>query len=227
MSSMNVAAIVLLANAVYVDGECCCWNAYDGAGATVNGVVLKEDADGVVTIPADWTVIPEDAFRYCDDLKKVLIPAKIRAIENNAFYFSGLEVIEFAAGSELVSIGKWASSFTNIVTLDIPSTVTSLGERAFWESKIISINIPSSVAAFDAENVFQDTPCDNKDVFQPGTAVENCEVVTKPPTSSSTASPSSQNSPVPSVEPVQLPSRLPSEYSGPSSPTLMLSSSTT
>ena len=56
MFSRVIAAIALLANAVSVDGTCAA--VYDGKGATVNGVVLKEDADGVVTIPADWTDIP-------------------------------------------------------------------------------------------------------------------------------------------------------------------------
>eukprot|EP00588_Corethron_pennatum_P024683 CAMPEP_0194324372 /NCGR_PEP_ID=MMETSP0171-20130528/27650_1 /TAXON_ID=218684 /ORGANISM="Corethron pennatum, Strain L29A3" /LENGTH=60 /DNA_ID=CAMNT_0039083259 /DNA_START=47 /DNA_END=226 /DNA_ORIENTATION=+ len=60
MFTKIIAAIALLANAVSVDGAC------------------SEDAEGVVTIPADWTDIPWGAFRDCKDLKKVLIPAKIR-----------------------------------------------------------------------------------------------------------------------------------------------------
>jgi len=76
--------------------------------------------------------------------------------------------------------------------------VTSIGDSAFYTSKIETIDIPISVAAFDAGNVFYDTPCcqNSKCVFKTGTAVENCEIVrvsiapttsaTAPPTTSST-----------------------------------------
>jgi len=68
---------------------------------------LKEDANGVVTIPADWTDIPERAFRKCTDLKKVVIPAEITEIKNRAFDLSRLEVIEFEDKSQLIKIGGW------------------------------------------------------------------------------------------------------------------------
>jgi len=52
----TTAVAALFANAVSVHGACS-WPP-DGVGATVDGVVLKEDADGVVRIPDDWTEIP-------------------------------------------------------------------------------------------------------------------------------------------------------------------------
>ena len=56
ISSRIISAIALLANAVSVDGGCT--QEVDGYGATIGDIVLKEDADSVVKIPANRTAIP-------------------------------------------------------------------------------------------------------------------------------------------------------------------------
>jgi len=177
-----IAAFVgILANSAYVNGEC----------------AVTPGADGLVTIPANWTAIPEYAFWYCTDLRKVLIPAKITEIQASAFSRSGLEEVEFEANSQLETIYKYAFDGTNITSIEIPSSVTeilnyafassrleevefeanseleTIGAGAFQYTKTVSIEIPSSVTSFGS-NVFRDTPCSDSSTFQPGTMVVNC-----------------------------------------------------
>jgi len=165
----------------------------------------EPDANGLVVIPATWTSVPKEAFFYCDEIKKVVMPAKITAIYTNAFGSSGLEVIEFEANSKLTLIGKWAFSSTHIksIVFEVNSHLETIGEYAFLEcvelekvvlsqgvkeilydafygSSIVSIVIPPGVTSFDANDVFGETPCDDKNVFKPGNTVVNCEITSTP-----------------------------------------------
>ncbi len=84
-------------------------------------------------IPSDGsvTVIGESAFEGCD-IKNIIIPACITAIEDYAFqYCSYLEGVTFEENSQLTSIGKDAFCFSNIVSITIPASVTSISSSAF------------------------------------------------------------------------------------------------
>jgi len=80
--------------------------------ALVWGVCDQEpDANGVVILHATSTSVPANAFFFCAELEKVVIPLGVTEILDGAFYNSGLEVIEFDAGSKLASIGIGVSYF--------------------------------------------------------------------------------------------------------------------
>merc|ERR1711957_955626 len=69
--------------------------------------------------------------------------------------------------------------------------------QAFDGTNIISIEIPKSVVLFGSD-VFEDTPCSDSSIFQPGTAVENCKIV-------STVSSTTTSSPTTSVPTIVAP----------------------
>jgi len=144
MLSGVIAVIALLANVVSVDGICSYPS--DGKSATVGDMVLKEDADGVMTIPANWTAIPSFAFSYCPDLKKVVIPANITKIEGFAFNDSAVEVVKFEANSQLVSIGSNAFDGTNIISIEIPKSVTEIQYAAFALSALEEVEFEANSA---------------------------------------------------------------------------------
>merc|ERR1711957_805030 len=74
--------------------------------------------------------------------------------------------------------------------------------QAFDGTNIISIEIPKSVVLFGSD-VFEDTPCSDSSIFQPGTAVENCKIVST--VSSTTASSPTTSSPTTSVPTIVAP----------------------
>jgi len=194
--NMNARALAaVLANAAFARGEC----------------LVQPDADGVLTIPDTWTSIPESAFQWCKDLKKVVIPEKITAIHDAAFYIATiLEVVEFEAGSRLVTIGDYAFAYISITSIVIPKGVTkifrmafgyapleavefeagsqlvTIGAGAFYGTRIKSIAIPKDVVLFGSD-VFTDTPCPDTTVFRPGNTVVDCQIV--PTTSVPTTAP--------------------------------------
>ena len=91
------------------------------------------------------TVIGGNAFKE-SKLVKIEIPASVKKIEENAFWYSSqLETVVLSEGLESIGI----SAFWNclkIKSMTIPSTVTKIGEFAFQNcSSLESVNIPSGV----------------------------------------------------------------------------------
>lgn len=85
-----------------------------------------------------------DTFLFsCRDVEKVVIPSTIKHI--SSFCFSeckNLTSIEFSENSELVSIGKYAFSDTNITEITIPFSVTNINKYSFCWSSLQTINFP-------------------------------------------------------------------------------------
>mmetsp|Transcript_19428 Transcript_19428/g.38634 ORF Transcript_19428/g.38634 Transcript_19428/m.38634 type:complete len:217 (-) Transcript_19428:151-801(-) len=131
------AVAVLLANIVYVDGAC----AYppDDKGATINykGVDVIITPDANLTIPSNWTEIPAYAFRSCGDVKKVVIPAAITKILDNAFHGSEIEELSFEKNSQLETISGYAFVSSNIQSVRIPKSVTEILGYAFYNSLLL------------------------------------------------------------------------------------------
>eukprot|EP00588_Corethron_pennatum_P034036 CAMPEP_0194346534 /NCGR_PEP_ID=MMETSP0171-20130528/105480_1 /TAXON_ID=218684 /ORGANISM="Corethron pennatum, Strain L29A3" /LENGTH=212 /DNA_ID=CAMNT_0039113669 /DNA_START=190 /DNA_END=828 /DNA_ORIENTATION=- len=172
------AVAVLLANIVYVDGAC----AYppDDKGATINykGVDVIITPDANLTIPSNWTEIPAYAFRSCGDVKKVVIPAAITKILDNAFHGSEIEELSFEKNSQLETISGYAFVSSNIQSVRIPKSVTeilgyafynsllleqvlfepgsrleTIGGYAFWGTKIQSVRIPKGITETKIQSV--------------------------------------------------------------------------
>ena len=86
---------------------------YDASGATVTITDCDTAASGALVIPETIegkpvTSIGNDAFRYCESLASVTIPASVTSIGNSAFY-----------------------SCTSLSSVTIPASVTSMGNDTF------------------------------------------------------------------------------------------------
>jgi hypothetical protein len=79
--------------------------------------------------------INEGAFGYTSALKNVVLPASLKTLGKNAFYFSGLETVGFEANSELETIE--ATVFRNCTALTnvyLPDSVNVIGYQIFRQS---------------------------------------------------------------------------------------------
>lgn len=82
------------------------------------------------------TEIGQNAFRYCDAITKINIPASVKVIEKEAFF--GLNLVE-----------------VNIGTAKQGNSLSSIGKKAFFNCKSLSVvniygsNVPSLVGAND------------------------------------------------------------------------------
>ena len=79
----------------------------------------------------------------------VYIPASITSIGGYAFsYCTGNNVVTFAEGSRLATIGDNAFSQCNFTSIEIPEGVTSIGSSAFSScTSLASITIPAGVTS--------------------------------------------------------------------------------
>lgn len=75
-----------------------------------------------VTIPSNITVIPTYLFRYCADLKTVILHDGVTEIQQSAFQDSGLTEIKLPASLETINASAFAGSALKSIT--IPASVT-------------------------------------------------------------------------------------------------------
>ena len=84
-----------------------------------------------ITIGVGLTNIESGAFAGDVALKNVYIPANIVAIKLGAFSGAGLQAVEFAENSQLLTIGDSAFTQTGIRNIAFPRSLVSIGNRAF------------------------------------------------------------------------------------------------
>lgn len=155
------------------------YNEYDNAmylGSNKNkySVLVKAKSTDIASceINSNCSFIMNSAFRDCDNLTSITIPAGVKSIGDYAFYYcDNLESITFPEG--LRSLGEYAfygchslnsvtipegvttiprSAFSycwNLNTVILPSSVTSIGVWAFDDCPITEINISESVTNID------------------------------------------------------------------------------
>ena len=82
-------------------------------------------SDGKLTIPNNFAIIPEDAFRECTNLNEVTIGTGVKVIRTNAFRNTGL------------------------TTVNIPDNVEEIGENAFSDSPITELTIGTGIKVID------------------------------------------------------------------------------
>ena len=84
-----------------------------------------------VTLPASLRRIGYQAFYYCDSLEEIVLPAGVRSIGERAFaYCKNLKKMSFPAN--LQSVGDFAFAFCDrLEALDLPASVQTVGDGAF------------------------------------------------------------------------------------------------
>ena len=131
-----------------------------------NGVLFNKEMTEIIRFPpgsheANYTIpdgvvtIGEGAFSGCGSLKKIEIPASVKVIKQEAFYFCHFKRI------------------------NIPSNVTEIADKVFYYSNLVAISLPMSVSkagnqifshCFDLDSVTYQ----NKQLVFPPDAFENC-----------------------------------------------------
>lgn len=95
-----------------------------------------------VTLPASLSTIGSYAFSSCDNLKRITIPASVKNIQKGAFYRSlKLKSVYFEIGSLLSSIsgGSYDEGVfaycESLEAIEIPNNVVVIGGCAFYQCK--------------------------------------------------------------------------------------------
>ena len=120
------------------------------------GAVLDEGEGGEYRIPEGITEIGDSAFKGQNSIKKLIIPASVETIGNNAFqYCRMLETVEFAENSALVSIGNYAfGQCFALNSVSLPANLLSIGNYAFYgDTSLKKIVTPAATTKFGT-NVF-------------------------------------------------------------------------
>lgn len=90
-----------------------------------------------ITLPETLTGIYQNAFAGTTELQEITIPAAVRVVDDHAFARSGLAKVEFAAGSKLVTLGRYAFTETkNLTKLTLPEGVDRIRDYTFYKSGI-------------------------------------------------------------------------------------------
>jgi len=131
------------------------YNTYDNGrylGDANNPYVLLFDTSSSsitsCTIHSSTRIIYEEAFRWCDNLTAITIPASVRQIGSHAFEMdygnSTFKSVTFASGSELERIEEDAFYRTAITSFTVPASVTYIGPYIFSQGKISSVTFENT-----------------------------------------------------------------------------------
>ena len=119
---------------------------YSADGSTV--ILCERDVSGNIVIPDGVITIGQLAFRNCQEITGVQLPATVKTIESDAFSYNE-KLASVALPEGLTTIG--GSVFTGCTALeniDIPDSVTKLGIGVFSGCKALkTLEIPAGVTA--------------------------------------------------------------------------------
>ncbi len=102
-----------------------------------------------VALPEGLTEIEMSAFRYCTSLQGITLPASLKTVGPYAFESCiSLEKVDFAEGSELETIDRYAFSNIPVQTFDFPKGIKTIGNYAFYYSGLTKITVPASLETF-------------------------------------------------------------------------------
>ncbi|MBR6705423.1 MAG: leucine-rich repeat protein [Clostridia bacterium] len=111
----------------------------------VQDLLRTRESGETFTVPEGVTVIGREAFRDLQLIKRVVLPASVAVIENNAFdACSDLEEIALPDG--LIRLGDSAFAHTKIRKAIIPESVKEIGAFAFFScSSLAAVSLPSGL----------------------------------------------------------------------------------
>ena len=96
------------------------------------------------------TDIGAGAFGYLSALKSITLPASLKTIDKNAFYYSALETVAFEDGAKLTTIGNYAfRNNTALKSFYIPDSTTELGSAIFYAcGDQVVVNVAADSSAY-------------------------------------------------------------------------------
>jgi tetratricopeptide (TPR) repeat protein len=128
--------------------------AFDGGAFYSNRELTK------VTLGNGLKTIGNHAFSSCYNLAEIIIPNSVTRIGDSAFSSAGRrdvgpgertkEVFKVTFGTGLQTIGERAFSSSEIVELNLPSSIRAIGESAFAYNKIQKITFGSGLQTIEA-----------------------------------------------------------------------------
>lgn len=110
-----------------------------------------------ITLNEGLEEISDYMLYYDERITAINIPASVKTIGEEAFYYCGSYDYEFsvtfAADSQLVSIGNsaFASTYGYDFTLELPTGLQHIGYKAFYSAKFAGYTIPNTVKTICAE----------------------------------------------------------------------------
>lgn len=103
-----------------------------------------------VKVPAGIDHIDVQTFMYCSKLKEVELPETLTSIAGNAFYYAGVESMNWP--SMLEEVGSYAFAACDFTQLLLPSRLRTIGEGAFSScSSVTELSIPEGVIEVKAD----------------------------------------------------------------------------
>jgi len=101
------------------------------------------------------TAINEGAFGYTSALKSVTLPASLKSIAKNGFYFSGLETVAFEENSQLTTLGNYVfRNCTALTNVYIPDSVTQIGSLIYYSTDLVVSNVVANSYAANYMNSY-------------------------------------------------------------------------
>lgn len=102
------------------------------------------DCDKLETVEWDYRIIPDDTFHGCDNLDKITFSNKLKKIENNAFYNSGIKSINLPSSVKYIGESAFAAT-KNLKSIVIPENVKEIERETFEKSGIESIKFDGNI----------------------------------------------------------------------------------
>ena len=133
------------------NGDTC--NQYNGDGIKSIGMAAfaYSSIEAVdLSNETSLTILGENQFHGCTNLRMVKLPNSLEEISTNAFNgCTSLTSIEIP--NSVTSIGSSAFEGSSLTSVTIPNSVTSIGGKAFYDcTSLTSVAIPNSVTSIGA-----------------------------------------------------------------------------
>lgn len=111
-----------------------------------------------IVIPDNVTKLGEGAFYYCSSVQSVTLSKNIEAIESWTFYeCTNLKTVNFPEGAKVKSINEGAFYKSGIESINLPTSLTKIGDGAFYGSSLKEITLGTPITSI-GENAFAE--CD-------------------------------------------------------------------
>lgn len=122
-------------------------------GGNYTGSVIIPPSVSNNGVDYEVTVIGEEAFKWCFELKSISIPNSIIAIENSAF-FNCINLMYLALPVSVTNIGNYAFAYCQYMkSVVIPKSVTEIGYAAFAGCEsLTSFSVDSENPVYKFEN---------------------------------------------------------------------------